>query len=358
MTERRLRVLIVDDSLFMRSAIAKTLASGPFEVVGQAKNGSEALAQVAQLAPDVITMDFNMPGMNGADTVRALMQQRPTPVVMFSAHTKQGAKETFDALAAGAVDFVTKPAGEVSVDLSKIADELTRKLIAASSARPRAAAPPVATRTAPMAAVTTPRTSGQIPVSRNTLSGATGLPRLCVIAVSTGGPAALSELIPALPGDLRIAVVVVQHMPAGFTGALAERLDAVSKVGVREARGGDKPLPGGVLIAPGDKHLEFDARGLTVLTDGPMVNGCRPSADVTMKSAATIYGRRTLGIVMTGMGKDGAAGAVAIKQVEGKTCAQDQLTSVIYGMPKAAVEAGGIDEVLPLADIAAWLRYA
>jgi two-component system chemotaxis response regulator CheB len=362
---KRLRVLVVDDSLFMRSSIAKTLATGPFEIVGQAKDGAEALVQNLKLAPDVITMDFNMPGMTGAETVRALMQQRPTPVVMFSAHTKQGAKETLDALAAGAVDFVTKPAGEVSVDLSKVADELTRKLIAAASAKPRAAAPPSrpsgqiavpSSRPSGQIAVPPARPSGPIAVPRPASNGS--LPRLCVIAISTGGPAALSELIPALPGDLRVAVVVVQHMPPGFTGALAERLDAVSHVGVREAQAGDKPTPGDVLIAPGDKHVEFDPQGRIVLTDGPPVNGCRPAADVTMKSAVSVYGRRTLGIVMTGMGKDGAAGAVAIKKSDGKTCAQDQMTSVIYGMPRAAVEAGGIDEVLPLDEIASWLRYA
>jgi two-component system chemotaxis response regulator CheB len=347
MSERKIRVLIVDDSLFMRAAIAKTLARGPFEVVGQAKDGTDALAQVAKLLPDVITMDFNMPGMNGAETVRALMQQRPTPVVMFSAHTKQGARETFDALAAGAVDFVTKPAGEVSVDLTKIAEELQRKITAAASARPRAANPP-----APPA-----RASGPISTAiSRTLPG--GLPRVCIIAVSTGGPAALSEVIPALPADLRVAVVVVQHMPAGFTAALAERLDSASRVPVREAQSGDRPLAGSVLIAPGDRHVEFDDRGFIALTDGPMVNGCRPAADVTMLSAVKVYGRRTLGIVMTGMGKDGAAGALAIKRAEGKTCAQDQLTSVIYGMPKAAVDLGAIDEVVPLADIATWLRYA
>lgn len=344
-TTKKVRVLICDDSLFMRAAIAKTLASGPFEVVGQAKDGTDALAQIGRLQPDVVTMDFNMPGMNGADTVRAIMAARPTPVVMFSAHTKQGAKETFDALAAGAVDFVTKPAGEVSVDLSKIADELQRKVIAASVARPRAAVQPIVSRT-----------TGPIGIPRTTLPG--GLPRLCVVAVSTGGPAALSEVIPALPADLRIAVVVVQHMPAGFTAALAERLDAASRVSVREAQAGDRPLAGGVLIAPGDRHLEFDDRGMVVLTDGAPVNGCRPAADVTMLSAAKVYGRRTLAVVMTGMGKDGAAGALAIKKLEGKTCAQDQQTSVIYGMPKAAVEAGAIDEVLPLGDIAGWLRYA
>lgn len=343
---KRVRVLIVDDSLFMRAAIAKTLASGPFDIVGQAKDGAEALAQLGRLAPDVITMDFNMPGMNGAETVRAIMQQRPTPVVMFSAHTKQGAKETFDALAAGAVDFVTKPAGEVSVDLSKIADELTRKLIAAASAKPRA-----------VVQVTPTRTSGSISIARTGGLGQ-GLPRLCVIAVSTGGPAALSEVVPALPADLRLAIVIVQHMPAGFTAALAERLDAASRVSVKEAQAGDRPMAGSVLIAPGDRHLEFDERGLVTLTDGPLVNGCRPAADVTMLSAVKYYGRRTLGVVMTGMGKDGAAGALAIKKAEGKVVAQDQLSSVIYGMPKAALDIGAIDEVLPLADIAGWLRYA
>ena len=343
---RKIRVLIVDDSLFMRAAIAKTLGAGPFEVVGQAKDGKEALAQIGKLAPDVVTMDFNMPGMNGADTVRQLMQQRPTPVVMFSAHTKQGARETFDALAAGAVDFVTKPAGEVSVDLSKISDELLRKVAAAASARPRAASIPPPTRTS----------APSIAAISTTIPG--GLPRLCVIAISTGGPAALSEVIPALPPELRVAIVVVQHMPAGFTSALAERLDGASRVGVREAKDGDRPMPGTVLIAPGDRHLEFDERGAVVLTDGPLVNGCRPAADVTMQSAAKIYGRRSLAVVMTGMGKDGAEGALAIKRAAGKTLAQDKDTCVIYGMPKAAVEANAIDEVAALSDIATWLRYA
>ena len=354
---RKIRVLIVDDSLFMRAAIAKALAQGPFEVVGQAKDGHDALAQIGRLAPDVVTMDFNMPGMTGADAVRLVMQQRPTPVVMFSAHTKQGAKETFDALAAGAVDFLTKPAGEVSVDLTRISDELTRKLIAAAQSRPRAANPPP---TRPSGS------SGSFPAMRSmpamtSMAAASSpgiMPRLCVIGISTGGPAALSELIPALAPDLRVAVVVVQHMPAGFTGPFAERLDAASRIDVQEARAGDRPMPGSVLIAPGDRHLEFDDRGVVTLTDGPLVNGCRPAADVTMMSAARIYGRRALAVVMTGMGKDGAAGALAIKRADGKTLAQDQATSVIYGMPKAAIDAGAIDEVAALGDIAAWLRYA
>jgi two-component system chemotaxis response regulator CheB len=176
--------------------------------------------------------------------------------------------------------------------------------------------------------------------------------------VSTGGPAALSELIPALPADLRTAIIVVQHMPAGFTGPFAERLDATSRVSVAEAQDGDRPLPGSVLIAPGDRHLEFDDRGAVMLTSGPPVNGCRPAADVTMLSAARVYGRRALAVVMTGMGRDGAAGALAIRRADGKTLAQDQATSVIFGMPKAAIDAGAIDEVAALGDIPAWLRYS
>jgi two-component system chemotaxis response regulator CheB len=351
-TARRIRVLIVDDSLFMRAAIRKALAGGAFDIVGQAKDGNDALAQIHKLSPDVVTMDFNMPGMTGADAVRLIMQQRPTPVVMFSAHTRQGARETIDALAAGAVDFVTKPAGEVSTDLSKIADELIRKLTAAAQTRPRPAAPAPPLRSAASSSAIRAASS----VASTTLPG--GLPRLCVIGISTGGPAALSELLPALPAELRVAIVVVQHMPAGFTSSLAERLDAASQVSVSEAQAGDRPMPGSVLIAPGDRHLEFDDRGQVVLGDGPLVNGCRPAVDVTMISAAHTYGRRALGIVMTGMGKDGADGALAIKRAHGKTLAQDQASSVIYGMPRAAIDAGGIDEIAALSDIATWLRFA
>jgi two-component system chemotaxis response regulator CheB len=350
---RKLRVVVVDDSMFMRTTIARTLTAAGFEVVGQAKDGKEAVERIVQLQPDVVTMDFNMPTMNGAEAVRAVMQKRPTPVVMFSAHTRQGARETFDALAAGAVDFVTKPAGVVSTDLSAIRDELVRKLMAAASARPRAITPAAPRRAATLGSATsTAGTSGSW--------GATtpnGLSRLCVIAVSTGGPAALSRVIPALPGDTRFGIVIVQHMPAGFTAALAERLDNDSALAVQEASAGDRPQPGLVLVAPGDRHLEFDERGVVVLTDGPLVHGCRPAADITMQSAARVWGRRCIGVVMTGMGKDGAAGALAIKRADGKTMAQDQESSVIFGMPRAAIELGAIDDVAALDDLAARLRY-
>ncbi|WP_428261378.1 protein-glutamate methylesterase/protein-glutamine glutaminase [Haliangium sp.] len=343
MPEPRLRVLIVDDSMFMRATIERTLADlGRFEVVGSARDGREAVAQVQALRPDVITMDYNMPGMNGAETVRAIMQARPTPVIMFSAHTRQGARETFEALAAGAVDFVTKPHGEVSADISAIAPELADKLTAAARSRPRALAPIRAPA----------RDLGQ----RRITLPPTGV-RLVVIAVSTGGPAALSRVIPALPPATRFATVVVQHMPAQFTRPLAERLDSLSAVEVREAAAGDLPRPGLVLVAPGDRHLSFDERGCVVLSDTPPVNGCRPAADVTMASAAAVYGRRTIAVVMTGMGKDGAAGVAAVKAAEGRALAQDRDSSVIFGMPKAAIETGAVDHVVPLDDIAKRLRF-
>lgn len=340
---RRIRVLIVDDSLFMRSAIERALGEqGDFEIVGHARDGMQAVEKVRTLEPDVVTMDYNMPRMNGAAAVREIMKVRPTPVLMFSAHTRQGARETFEALGAGAVDFYTKPDGEVSADLSQIAGTLAAKLRAAAASRPRVIAP-LASRKDPVVA------------SRITLPP-TG-PRVVIIGISTGGPAALSRLIPSLPASTRFAVVVVQHMPAHFTAALAERLDTQSAVSVLEADVGHRPLPGTVLIAPGDRHTEFDDKGRVVLTDGPSVNGCRPSVDVTMLSAAHIYGRRTIGVLMTGMGKDGAAGMAAIKRAEGRTVAQDQDSCVIFGMPKAAIEAGVVDYVVPLDDIANRLRF-
>jgi len=339
---RKIRVLVVDDSLFMRAAIKKTLeATGDFEVIGQAKDGEDAVARTVELGPDVITMDFNMPKMDGAAAVREIMRQRPTPVIMFSAHTRQGARETFEALSAGAIDFVTKPSGEVSADLSAIAEELAAKLTAAAGARPRALAPIETVKPKVPFRPTQPPTG----------------PRVVVIAISTGGPAALSRLVPALPGDARFATIIVQHMPAQFTAALAERLDAISAVTVREAVDGDIPRPGLVLIAPGDQHLDVADDGSLRLTGGAPVNGCRPAADVTMKAAARVWGRRVVGVVMTGMGKDGAAGATAIKLADGKTLAQDKETSVIFGMPRAAIEAGAVDEVVALDDIAGRLRY-
>ncbi len=338
-----IKVLVVDDSLFMRAAIKKLLDSQPdFQVLDTAKNGREAVEKVISLRPDVVTMDFNMPEMNGAEAVLAIMKVAPTPVLMFSAHTRQGAKETFEALDAGAVDFVSKPSGEVSAQLDTIAQELCHKLRNASRSRPKLHAPITIQPS-------TKRPS--LRVSRTMMAVSDTGPRVVVIAISTGGPVALSRFIPQLPASLRVAVIVVQHMPSAFTALLAERLNGESKVPVREAKEGDVPTAGTVLIAPGDKHLMLDALGTIRLNSGPPVHGCRPAADITMKSAAAALGRRAVGIVMTGMGKDGAQGLLAIKNAMGKTFAQDKASSVIYGMPKAALDLGAVDEIIPLDEI-------
>ena len=264
---KKLRVVIVDDSMFMRAAIKKVLEShGGFDVVAQARDGREGVAKVVEHRPDVVTMDFNMPEQNGAQAVSEIMSKRPTPIIMFSAHTQEGARETFEALSAGAVDFCTKPAGEVSVDLSSIAADLVEKLQAAAGATPRAQKPVILA-----------------PAERNFRpTWPPGGPKVIIIGVSTGGPAALSRVIPAMPAMTRSPILIVQHMPAQFTKALAERLNGQSALKVREARDGDIPRPGQVLIAPGDRHLEMAPGGTLRLTNGPPVNGCRPSADVTM----------------------------------------------------------------------------
>ena len=347
MSSRRTRVVVVDDSMFMRAAVKRALeADGRFEVVGQGKDGRDGVDKVLALRPDVVTMDFNMPRLDGVAAVREIMARRPTPIVMLSAHTTEGAKETVDALAAGAVDFLTTPSGEVSADFSVLGPKLCDKVAAASGAAPRperAPLPrPLSSSSGSMPRVT-PTPTGTFPV------------RLCVVAISTGGPAALSRVIPALPAELGVGLIVVQHMPAQFTAALAERLDGVSAVDVREAKNGDRSRPGLVLIAPGDRHVELADNGAIRLDDGPEVNGCRPAADVTLRAAARVHGRRAAGLVMTGMGRDGADGLAAIKGAGGVTLAQDRASSVIWGMPRAAVELGVVDEVLPLDDIAARL---
>jgi two-component system chemotaxis response regulator CheB len=369
-----IRVLIVDDSAFMRAALSRVIGSDArFTVVGMAKDGLEAVEQARALRPDVITMDYNMPRMNGAEATSAILADRPVPVVMLSAHTQKGAAETLNALSAGAVDFLTKPDGEVSVDLSAIRDVLLQKLQAASRARPMIGAPDSGTpgrvsrvSLTETAAERTSRTTLELPsrpstppsdrTSAERISFASLIDPLVVIAVSTGGPAALERVIPALDAGFPSAVLVVQHMPGQFTRALADRLDRLSRLDVREARDQDRPAAGTVLIAPGDHHLVVERGGRVRLQQSAPVNGCRPSADVTLQSAAPVYGERLTAVVMTGMGKDGAIGAAAVAAAGGRVLAQDRETSVIFGMPRAAIEMGVVSEVLPLDQIAPALQ--
>jgi two-component system chemotaxis response regulator CheB len=342
---KRIRVLVADDSLFMRAAIRRLLAADArFEVVGEAKDGREAVAKVQALEPDVCTMDFNMPNLDGAGAVREIMRLRPTPVVMLSAHTQKGARETFEALAAGAVDFLAKPSGEVSAELAKIGAALRDKLAAAAGARPMPMAHAV--RPAVPSRITAPRAVGVVG------------PKIVIVGVSTGGPAALARFLPRFPADTSLALVIVQHLPAGFTAALAERLDGLCAIRVREASDGDRPEAGLALVAPGDRHLEVLPDGSLRTQLDPEVNGVRPSADVTMRSAAAVFGRRAVGVIMTGMGRDGADGMRAIKQAGGATLVQDEASSVIWGMPRACVEAGCADRVMPLDALADAVRTA
>jgi two-component system chemotaxis response regulator CheB len=337
----RLRVLIADDSAFMRGAIARLLgADDRFEVVGQARDGAEAVQLASELSPHLVTMDFNMPGLNGAEATRRILAAKPVGIVMLSAHTVQGATETVAALAAGAVDFVTKPGGEVSTQLGEVRDELIQKLIAASRARINAAA------------VEDPLPTSRRPASSRTFPAPPPGLRLVVVAVSTGGPAALERLMAKFPQRDSVAGVIVQHMPIGYTTALAERLDGIAACTVREAKAGDKLKGGVVLVAPGGTHLEVDKLCNVRLTEAPPVHGVRPAADVTLKSAALAFGPRLIGVVMTGMGRDGATGLAAVKSAGGITLAQDAATSTIYGMPKAAVDLGVVDQILPLGELA------
>lgn len=345
----RIRVLVTDDSAFMRQVVTRTLESDArFEVVGTAGSGAEAVEQCRKLRPDVVTMDFNMPGMNGDEATRLIVAERPVPVVMLSAHTQQGAKETLQALDAGAVDFVAKPNGEVSATLGEAKAELIEKLLAAAGANVTAIAP----RAVPRPPVSEPEAARSSPMSSRRMSLA-GSHRLIVIASSTGGPQALLRVVPYLKLSGRAALVLVQHMPDGFTGALAEQLSEAAGFSIREAQAGDVAAPGSALLAPGGSHLLLDRTGRVQLRQDPPVHGVRPAADPTLVSAAQSFGARTIGVVLTGMGRDGAKGLAAVKAGGGTTLAQDKATSLVYGMPKAAVELGVIDTISPLDRIAA-----
>jgi two-component system chemotaxis response regulator CheB len=326
----------------MRGAVARVLeADGRFDVE-QAKDGETAIRMARDSRPDVITMDFNMPGMNGAEATRAILAERAVPIVMLSAHTHEGAQATLAALAAGAVDFVAKPDGEVSANLSSIKAELVDKLLAASGARVERLA------TAELPPDSAPPTTSRV------LAAARAMPngqRLVVIAASTGGPSALARLLPRLEVGPNVAVLVVQHMPRTFTKALADQINEKTDYPVREVEAGEQLVSGRAYVAKGDYHLLLSGNTLE-LTQDPPLHGVRPAADPTMKAAAKTHGSRTIGVVLTGMGTDGALGLAAIKAAGGHTIAQDEATATVYGMPRAALQMGVVDSVAPLDRIA------
>ncbi len=351
-----IRVLVTDDSAFMRVAIARMIESDPeIEVCGTAVNGRDALQKLAALEPDVITLDVEMPEMDGLEALRQIMAHHPRPVIMLSSLTRQGAETSLDALDMGAFDCVAKPVSYAAPDVTRIRAELLAKIKAAAhadrrrqtpSARALSEQPPVV----PARCVTT--------LSPNP----TSKPSLVCIAASTGGPRALQEIIPKLPQDFPAGILIVQHMPPGFTASLAARLNSVSAIEVREARQGDRIEPGLVLIAPAGQHLTVMRSTGTRLTvqlgNEPAHSLHMPSADVMMLSAASVCGASVMGVILTGMGADGAQGLKAIHQMGGFNLGQDEASCAVYGMPKACAQMGILNRVTSLGRVAAEIVHA
>lgn len=336
----KIKVLIVDDSASVRAALSKGLEADPrFTVAGAARDGLDAIARVKELEPDVITMDVEMPKMDGVRALEQIMQECPTPVVMVSSLTRRGAQVTLRALELGAVDFVLKANSYGTVAVSGVLKELAEKICIAASANVRTL-------------VVDGKKRARRLVVDDTLAGG-GKATAVIIASSTGGPQALRGVIPLLPATLPVPVIVVQHLPATFTGQMADGLNKISEVTVEEARPGVKLKAGNVLIAPGGVHMNVTKAGHARFNLDEPECGVRPSANPTMESLAELYGSATLGVVLTGMGADGTRGAGVIKKAGGRIIAQDEDTCVVYGMPKSVVEAGYVDRILPLEEIAA-----
>jgi two-component system chemotaxis response regulator CheB len=340
----RVRVLVVDDSALMRKLIPAILARDPsIEVVGTAMDGAFALKKIEELRPDVVTLDLEMPRMDGMETLRLIMQRAPLPVILFSTHSKEGAYSTFKALALGAIDFVAKPKDAAAGHLDVIADQLIEKIKAAKRAgRSKPAAPVIA----------------DVPPPKKASRAALPPSRIIAIGISTGGPNALQFLLSHIPAEFPASIVVVQHMPEGFTEMFARRLDECCAIDVQEAKSGDLLVAGRALICPGNRHImvrRMPRGDMAVLSDGPAVHGHRPSADVLFHSVAQEFGLTAVGVIMTGMGEDGAEGLGAIKSAGGMTLAQSEDTCVVSSMPHAAIQKGHVAKIVPLDGLGGYL---
>lgn len=344
------RVLVVDDSAFMRTALSRMISSeAGFEVAGTACSGSEALRKISALDPDVVTLDVEMPGMNGLETLRSIMEQSPRPVIMVSATTEKDAETTFNALGAGAFDYVPKQMSTSSLDILHIRPDLVAKIRAAAQLR-------------------RPRTAGTYfrkPPQTSLLDhrdGESPNPAIVAIGSSTGGPKALQEILPLLSRELPVPILIVQHMPPGFTAPFAQRLNGLCSVTVREASHRDPLVPGTVYIAPAGMHMTVerstDSRSFICLDSQPENYLHIPSVDIMMKSVAEGYRSQAMGVILTGMGSDGAQGMKAIHRHGGLTIGQDEATCTVYGMPRACAELGALTRVVPLPQIPAQIMQA
>lgn len=348
---KRLKVLIIDDSAFMRRLISDMLSGDPnIEVADTARNGKEGLEKAKLINPDLITLDVEMPIMNGLETLEELMKLNPVPkVIMVSSLTYEGGEATIKALELGALDFITKPTTSIiNYDADHIRDELIKKINLIGKSRIKLTPPPIRP---------TEQTTFVKKPAMAVSSGDRRLKYLVAIGTSTGGPRALQDVLPKLPADVPAAFLIVQHMPPGFTKSLSERLNSLSQINVKEAEDGDVLLPGWAYIAPGDYHMVLNRYGgdgyRIAINKEPPVTGHRPSVNVMMNSVAECGHRNTIAVMMTGMGNDGSDGILKIKNNGGKTIAQDESTCVVYGMPKSAVKAGAIDTITPLQNITA-----
>jgi two-component system chemotaxis response regulator CheB len=335
------RVFVVDDSAFVRRALSRILEAQPdVRMVGEASNGADALERIPRVDPDLVTLDVAMPGLDGLQVLRGLLRWKPgLKVLMLSAHTSLGAEATVEALAAGAVDFIDKSAFNV-MDLDTLRREVVDKIAACG----RAGARP--------AAAQQPRMPAEAGPDRAVAEGC----EVCVIGASTGGPAALQRILERLPASFPLPVVVVQHMPVGFTRPFAERLDALCRLDVAEAVEGERLVRGRVRVAPAGRHLRLTSNLAVILAAEPADAKHVPSIDLTLKSAARSRPGRVLGILLTGMGEDGAEGMVAVRAGGGLTIAESEASCVVYGMPRAAWSRGGADFLLPLPEIVGFLE--
>lgn len=338
-TNAPVRILIVDDSAYMRFTIAKRLSeTSGFQVVGSARDGVEALELIPKFNPDVVTLDVEMPRLDGLSTLREIMSTHPRPTIMVSSLTTEGARETVQALTWGAVDFVAKPSSKANIDA--IMDDLVTKIQRAAKAK-----------VYPISAQRRQEKPVENTAPRKTRHY-TKTDKVVVIGASTGGPRALSTVVPQIPGDLPATYLIIQHMPVGFTRSLAERLNNISNIEIREAAPGDSLEVGRALLAPGGFHMVLDQNNCISLNQNPPVHGVRPAIDVTMISVAQKFGASTIGVVLTGMGTDGTNGAALIHSSGGYVIAEDESTCVVWGMPRSVQEAGVADVIAPLHEVA------
>ena len=352
----QIKVLVVDDSRFYRNRLCEFLASDPdIQVIGTAENGKEAIEKVKLLKPDVVTMDIEMPILDGISAVREIMKIRPVPILMFSSLTAEGAQATLDALEAGAVDFMMKRLENMTHSQKEFAHEIRSKIRAVSKSSVRIPNPARQKYNPDLRS----HGDGEVdqPISRPPLSEkiSTGNYKIIVIGASTGGPSAIQEILTLLPKNFPTPVLVIQHMPAAFTGPFARRLDSMSQLSIKEAEDGDVITNGKVFIAPGGKQTfveEHAGKKVIRVRDSAANEQYKPCVDVSFQSISSVYGKNSLAIILTGMGSDGRAGAAQLKKHGSSVWAQDEQSCVVYGMPHAVVEAGLVDRILPITEIA------